>query len=309
MDVNAARILVYNPNSQMLDAYTAVGFNNISSSRQSIGIGDDLTSQTLLSRKELLITNFEEDHDLVLPDYLLREGFQSYFAMPLFSKGATRGLIEAYFRKSYTPTSDWKDFMKTLAGQATIAIDNAQLFENLQQSNQELSLAYDTTLEGWGKALELRDKETKGHTNRVANLTLELARQMGIPESEITHIRRGTLLHDIGKMGVPDNILRKPGPLTKEETEEMRKHPQYAYDLLYPIAYLRPTLDIAYCHHEWWDGTGYPRKLKGEEIPSPRTHLCNCGCLGCLAFRPSLSQSMGRSGCNKIHHRSFRQTI
>lgn len=204
-----------------------------------------------------------------MPEYLLHEGFQSYFAMPLFSKGATRGIIETYFRDSFTPKANWKDFLKTLAGQATIAIDNAQLFENLQRSNQELSLAYDTTLEGWGKALELRDKETKGHTNRVANLTLELARQMGIPESEITHIRRGTLLHDIGKMGVPDNILRKPGPLTEEETKEMRKHPQYAYDLLYPIAYLRPTLDIAYCHHEWWDGSGYPRNLKGEEIPLP----------------------------------------
>ncbi|MBK8782135.1 MAG: GAF domain-containing protein [Anaerolineales bacterium] len=269
MGVSAARILVYNPNSQMLDSYTAVGFNNLLSSRQPISIGDDLASQTLLSRNELLINNMEEEKDMLLPEYLLREGFKSYFALPLFSKGATRGLIETYFRYNFVPTTDWKDFLRTLAGQATIAIDNAQLFENLQRSNQELSLAYDTTLEGWGKALELRDKETKGHTNRVASLTLELARQMGIPESEIIHIRRGTLLHDIGKMGVPDNILRKPGPLTADEMVEMRKHPQYAYDLLYPIAYLRPTLDIAYCHHEWWDGSGYPRNLKGEEIPLP----------------------------------------
>ena len=154
-----------------------------------------------------------------------------------------------------------------LAEQAIIAIDNAQLFENLQRSNQELSLAYDTTLEGWGKALELRDKETQGHTRRVTNLTLELARQMNIPEADLLQIRRGTLLHDIGKMGVSDNILHKDGPLTEEEQFEMRKHPQYAYDMLYPIAYLRPALDIAYCHHEWWDGSGYPRGLKGEEIP------------------------------------------
>jgi len=269
MGVSAARILIYNPNSQMLDSYTTAGFHDRSQSRQPIGIGDDLASQTLLSRKELLIENIEEEKSILLPEYFIREGFKSYLAIPLFSKGATKGVVETFFRSLFTPTTDWKDFLKTLAGQATIAIDNAQLFENLQQSNQELSLAYDTTLEGWGKALELRDKETQGHTNRVANLTLELARQMGIPESEIVHIRRGTLLHDIGKMGVPDNILRKPGPLTKEETEEMRKHPQYAYDLLYPIAYLRPTLDIAYCHHEWWDGNGYPRKLKGEEIPLP----------------------------------------
>ena len=269
MGVSAARVLIYNPNSQMLDSCTTAGFHDPSISRQSIGIGDNLASQTLLSRKELLIENIEEENSIVLPEYFIREGFKSYLAIPLFSKGATKGVLEILFRSVFTPATDWKDFLKTLAGQATIAIDNAQLFQNLQQSNQELSLAYDTTLEGWGKALELRDKETQGHTNRVANLTLELARQMGIPESEITQIRRGTLLHDIGKMGVPDSILRKPGPLTKEEMDEMRKHPQYAYDLLSPIAYLRPTLDIAYCHHEWWDGSGYPRNLKGEEIPLP----------------------------------------
>ena len=266
MSVSAARILVYNPNSQMLDSFTAVGFNNPASSRQPISIGDGLTSQILLSRKELFIKNIGDGTNL-LPDYLSSEGFKSYYAIPLFSKGSTRGVIETYFKDTFAPTTDWKDFLKTLAGQATIAIDNAQLFENLQRTNQELSLAYDTTLEGWGKALELRDKETQGHTQRVANLTLELARQMGIPESDITHIRRGTLLHDIGKMGVPDSILHKPGPLTDEEIAEMRKHPQYAYDLLSSITYLRPTLDIPYCHHEWWDGNGYPRKLKGEEIP------------------------------------------
>ncbi len=267
MGVSAARILVYNPNSQMLDIFTAAGFNNPAASRQPISIGDGLTSQILLSRKELFIKNIKEETELLISEHLSNEGFKSYYALPLFSKGATRGVVETYFKDIFTPTTDWKDFIKTLAGQATIAIDNAQLFENLQRTNQELSLAYDTTLEGWGKALELRDKETQGHTQRVTNLTLELARQMGIPESEITHIRRGALLHDIGKMGVPDNILHKPGKLTNQEMAEMRKHPQYAYDLLSPITYLRPTLDIAYCHHEWWDGSGYPRKLKGEEIP------------------------------------------
>jgi HD-GYP domain-containing protein (c-di-GMP phosphodiesterase class II) len=127
------------------------------------------------------------------------------------AKELQRGILETYFTETFIPSADWLDFLQTLAGQATIAIDNAQLFENLQRTNQDLSLAYDTTLEGWGKALELRDKETQGHTQRVTNLTVELARQMGIPESELSHIRRGALLHDIGKMGVPDHILRKPG--------------------------------------------------------------------------------------------------
>jgi HD-GYP domain-containing protein (c-di-GMP phosphodiesterase class II) len=157
--------------------------------------------------------------------------------------------------------------MQTLAGQAAIAIDNSQLFDNLQRSNQEIRQAYDTTLEGWARALELRDRETEGHTRRVTELTMRLARHMKISEDELVNIYRGVLLHDIGKMGVPDQILRKTGPLNSNEWIEMHKHPQYAFDLLAPIPYLRPALDIPYCHHEHWDGSGYPRGLKGEQIP------------------------------------------
>jgi HD-GYP domain-containing protein (c-di-GMP phosphodiesterase class II) len=199
--------------------------------------------------------------------WLADEKFVTYIGYPLLGKGQVKGVLEVFFRASFTPDNDWLEFIQAMAGQAAIAIDNSQLFENLQRSNQELSLAYDTTLEGWGKALELRDKETQGHTERVAELTIRLARRMNINDSEITHIRRGVLLHDIGKMGVPDHILRKTGPLDESEWEQMRKHPQYAYDLLYPIVYLRPVLDIPLYHHEHWDGNGYPRGLKGEEIP------------------------------------------
>ncbi len=141
------------------------------------------------------------------------------------------------------------------------------LLDDVQVANRELSQAYDTTLEGWAKALELRDKETEGHSRRVSDLTVRLAHCIGVTEPELTHIRRGVLLHDIGKMGIPDQLLKKTGPLTKDEWIEMRKHPQYAYDLLYPITYLRSALDIPYCHHERWDGSGYPRGLKGAEIP------------------------------------------
>jgi HD-GYP domain-containing protein (c-di-GMP phosphodiesterase class II) len=141
------------------------------------------------------------------------------------------------------------------------------VFDNLQRSNQEISQAYDTTLEGWARALELRDRETEGHTRRVTELTMRLARYMKINEDELVNINRGVLLHDIGKMGVPDQILRKTGPLNETEWDEMRKHPQYAFELLAPINYLRPALDIPYCHHEHWDGSGYPRGLKGTQIP------------------------------------------
>jgi putative nucleotidyltransferase with HDIG domain len=138
---------------------------------------------------------------------------------------------------------------------------------DLRHAHSDLAEAYEATIEGWSHVLDLRDKETEGHTQRVTEITVRLARALGVSDSEMVHIRRGALLHDIGKMAIPDNILQKPGPLTEEEWKEMRRHPEYAQQMLSPIVYLRAALDIPYCHHERWDGTGYPRGLKGEEIP------------------------------------------
>jgi len=138
---------------------------------------------------------------------------------------------------------------------------------NLEQAHLQLLAAYDATIEGWSRAMDLRDKETEGHTQRVTVLSENLAKLAGIKEEELIFVRRGALLHDIGKLGVPDAILLKADKLTDEEWDIMRKHPQYAYDMIYPIEYLRPALDIPFCHHEKWDGSGYPRGLKGEEIP------------------------------------------
>jgi HD-GYP domain-containing protein (c-di-GMP phosphodiesterase class II) len=148
-----------------------------------------------------------------------------------------------------------------------VAVESLRLLENLQRSNLELVVAYNDTIEGWSRAMDLRDRETEGHTQRATEMTLKLARHMGLSEAELAHVRRGALLHDIGKIGVPDHILNKPGSLTDEEWAVMRKHPQFAYDLISPIAYLAPALDIPYCHHEKWDGSGYPRGLKGGQIP------------------------------------------
>ncbi len=138
---------------------------------------------------------------------------------------------------------------------------------DLLQAHHELQDAYDATLKGWVRALDFRDNETGDHSRRVTLLTVELARIMGMNEDELVHVRRSALLHDIGKMAVPDYILHKPGPLTEAEWDIMRKHPQFAIELLEPIEYLRPALVIPLCHHERWDGTGYPRAIKGEEIP------------------------------------------
>jgi HD-GYP domain-containing protein (c-di-GMP phosphodiesterase class II) len=137
----------------------------------------------------------------------------------------------------------------------------------LRMTKDDLALAYDATLEAWARMLELRKLGTEGHLRRVTEMTVALARQMGMTEEEIVHVRRGAFLHDIGEMGVPDTILLKDGPLIASERIIMRRHPQYAYDMLSPIEYLRPALAIPYCHHEKWDGMGYPRGLKGEEIP------------------------------------------
>jgi putative nucleotidyltransferase with HDIG domain len=141
------------------------------------------------------------------------------------------------------------------------------LRERERRAALELADAYDETLEGWARALELRDRETEGHSRRVTDLTVKLARFIGVSEADCVHIRRGALLHDIGKMVIPDSILLKKEPLTADEQALMRKHPTFAHQLLAPIAYLRPALDIPYCHHEKWDGSGYPRGLAREAIP------------------------------------------
>ena len=204
---------------------------------------------------------------MLLTAYLGGEDFVSYFGVPLVAKGVVKGVLEVYHRSPLHPDQEWLDFLHTLAGQAALAIDNSSLFENLQRSNTELTLAYDATIEGWSHAMDLRDKETEGHTLRVTEVTMELAGLFGTKDEDLVNIRRGALLHDIGKMGVPDAILLKPASLTEEEWVIMRKHPQFAFEMLSPIHYLRSALDIPYCHHEKWDGTGYPRGLKGEQIP------------------------------------------
>jgi putative nucleotidyltransferase with HDIG domain/PAS domain S-box-containing protein len=144
---------------------------------------------------------------------------------------------------------------------------NTQLESNVVARTHELAQAYDITLEGWARTLELRDKDTEGHTRRVTDITLKIASKLNFPKDMMVHIRRGAILHDIGKMAIPDDILHKPGPLSAEEREIVKKHPETAYNLLKPIRFLEQSLEIPYCHHEKWDGTGYPRGLKGGEIP------------------------------------------
>ena len=264
---DAVDILLYHPELQSLTFLTSAGFYNLSPSRPLVRLGEGLAGQVVMKGSLEYIPDLQKSPEVRRDSLLAREGFVTYFGMPLVVKGQVKGVFEVFIRSAFSPTPDWMQFLHTLAGQAAIAVDNSQLFDNLQRSNQEITQAYDITLEGWARALELRDRETEGHTRRVTDLTMQLARYMGVADDELANIYRGVLLHDIGKMGVPDQILRKTGPLNDAEWIEMRKHPEYAFNLLSPIPYLRPALDIPYCHHEHWDGSGYPRALKGEQIP------------------------------------------
>jgi len=209
----------------------------------------------------------DEEDDTNLDPVFRVEEFKAYYGVPLKARGQVQGVLQIYHRSPFLVSTDWLDFLQALAGQAAIAIDNAMLFEGMRKANVDLKMAYDATIEGWAMALEYRDQETLGHSRRVVELTERLAQEMGVEGEDLINIRRGAILHDIGKMGVPDHILLKQGPLTKEETDIMRQHPIYAKKMLSAIEFLKPALDIPYSHHEKWNGKGYPLGLKRENIP------------------------------------------
>ena len=268
LGVDAASVLLLDPVDQFLEFAAGSGFRSPAFRQPRIHLGQGGAGQVGLERKVLHFPNLAQvGSQFVRANAIKGEGFIEYFGVPLVAKGLLKGVLEIFNRTPLTSDPDWLKYLETLGGQAAIVIDNAQMFAGLQRSNQELVTAYDATIMGWSHAMDLRDKETEGHTLRVTDLTLKLAARMGIPQPETIHIRRGALLHDIGKLGIPDHILLKPDTLTDEEWTIMKQHPGYAFEMLMPIKYLRPALDIPYCHHEKWDGSGYPRGLKGEQIP------------------------------------------
>ncbi len=268
LEMDGAIIQSLNPFSQTLNCITSRGIYDTRILRSFSRMGDDLAGICALERRLMQEPNLEKAASFSPRARLFRDaGFNSYYAIPLIAKGQVKGVLEVFSQSSYKVTGDWINFFTMLSTQAAIAIDNGELFDNLQRSNMDLMVAYDSTLEGWASALELRDEETEGHARRVTEMTERLALAVGVQGVELNNIRRGALLHDIGKMGIPDQILLKPGPLNDEEWKIMRTHPELAYKLIAPISFLRPAIDIPYCHHEKWDGTGYPRKLKGEDIP------------------------------------------
>lgn len=267
LQVDAAGVLLLNPNSQTLDYAAGRGFGTRLYEQAHLHVGEGLAGQVAVEQRMVFATPIPNTINLVFAELVLTEQFVTYLGLPLISKGQLKGVLEVFHRTPLRLEAEWLEFLAALAGQTAIAVEDAQMLNHLQQTSLELLQAYDTTIEGWSRAMDLRDQETEGHSRRVTDLTLKLARAAGIPEKDLVHVRRGALLHDMGKLGVPDAILLKPGKLTEEEWAVMRQHPRLAYEMLEPIAYLRPALDIPFCHHEKWDGTGYPRGLKGEMIP------------------------------------------
>ncbi len=266
--LDAVQILLYDARHQVLLLAAEKGMPSKPLFPKKVAFENTHAGQVALQRQVEFIPDLSQVEDAMTRRLkTIGASFASYLALPMVAKGQVKGVVEIFQHARLEPAADWMNFLQALTDQAAIAIDSALLFKEQKQTNERLREAYEDTIDGWSRVLDMRDRETEGHSRRVTELTMRLARRLGVTSEQLAHIRRGAQLHDIGKMGIRDNILLKPGPLTAEEWEIMKLHPLYALDFLYPIEYLASALEIPYCHHEKWDGTGYPQGLSGEKIP------------------------------------------
>ena len=269
LKVDAVDILLTNENSSLISYEVGIGFYQPKERESQVTFNPGPAEWVIVNNQPIFLPEIDDSKWETFFNDLSIEKFRSYYAVPLNAKGRCIGVLEV-FRRSVKNDDDaeWEEFFGSLGQQTAIAIENGQLVDKLTRANREMSFAYDRTIEGWARALDIRDRITGEHSQKVKEWTLILAQAMGIRDlEELTQIRRGATLHDVGKIGVPDQILNKPGPLTDEEWVIMRQHPNFARDMLYPIEFLHQAMDIPYSHHEKWDGTGYPQGLKEKEIP------------------------------------------
>lgn len=267
LPLDAAALFLYDPKEKALELRGLRGFYTPKRAiPRRILLGQGHLGKAALTGEVVFVPDLTQDPGAE-PEFTFKEDLVAEKVYPLFAKGRLLGVLAAFTRKPWNLSPEDEEFLESLVSQGAVALDNALTFQELLRSQRELEAAYDLTLWGWAKAVELRDQETAGHTERVTELTLRLARVLGVPEEDIEHIRRGAILHDVGKIAIPDSVLLKPGPLTEEEWAIMKKHPVYAYEWLSGIPFLKKALEIPYAHHERWDGSGYPRGLKGLEIP------------------------------------------
>lgn len=268
LGMDAADLLLLNKGEGTLSLGSRVGFRTDALLHTRLRAGEGFAGHALENDQAVIISDLDTNAEgFNRSPTFAAEGFFFYAGRRLTVKGKIEGVLELYRRSPFRQYPSWELYFKTLAGQAAVALDNSYLLAGLKKANLELAEANEATIEGWAEALELRDKETEGHCRRVTDSTIELARRFGIEGEELDRVRHGALLHDLGKMGIPDSILLKPGPLSEEEFEIMKRHPTIARDLLSRLHFLNRSLDIPYCHHEKWDGSGYPQGLAGTNIP------------------------------------------
>jgi HD-GYP domain-containing protein (c-di-GMP phosphodiesterase class II) len=265
---DAITALRYNPSLQRFDLLAAHGLNTRAQAKLTIDLETALVERIAKERQTIWI------EDMLLPSpearplsQLAEEGFRSYLALPLIGHNDFLGILEIVWKNTPEVQSWDTSFIGRITEQISLTMERSAIVRDLRQSNKGLISTYNAMIEGLSRALELRDIETEGHTRRVSALMMRFGEHMQIPPAQWDAIKQGALLHDIGKLGIPDAILLKPGSLTQREREVMQQHAVYGYNILAPIINLRPTLDIALYHHERWDGSGYPYGLKGEQIP------------------------------------------
>jgi PAS domain-containing protein len=267
-DVDAVAVFLLDRGSMKLRLAGTAGFFGETPRSVELAPGEGLAGKAVLGQGPVCIPDLDSPGETGCDRIPIgREGFRSACAAPLFSMNRVMGVVEIFRREKPEDAELWGEMLESLARQASVALHRAFLLEELERANLELNLAYDSTIEGWSRALDLKCREPEGHTRKVTEMTLLLARRLGVSENDLQPIRRGAILHDIGKMGIPDAILTKPGPLSEDEWKVMRLHPAYALQMLQPVTFLRDALAIPYSHHEHWDGQGYPVGLKGDQIP------------------------------------------
>ncbi len=271
LGVDAAAVLILSRATNKLTCRAATGIAARQIWQAEVPLGESVVGRVAALQAPILLRSPEDIARCPMREdfreFLEQEGFQAYAAFPLIVKHEVAGVLELFNRLPLEFSMPWTKFAELVAGQIAVAVANAELYTDLMALHHELILAYDATIEGWARALEMRDVTTEQHCVRVADFAVGFAARMGYAGDALVNLRRGALLHDIGKIAIPDSVLKKPGPLSDEEWALMREHPRTALELLRPIKFLEASLDIPAYHHERWDGTGYPFGLAGEKIP------------------------------------------
>lgn len=267
--VEAASILLLDPHSQQLEqiiSQSTPATRSVSAQRRQIDGQKAILEKKIVQRRTEVAQTYRRQQK-IKHSTESGEHFVSYLAIPLMVRHEVKGVLEVF---KHTPCEQELvslAYLSMLAEEVAVAIHNANLSQSFAQAHIELTDAYDLDIQHWADAVERHEGQSVGYTKQMAEFTVQLAREMGLSEPEQLYIRWGVLLHDIGNMAVPEKLLTSSNPLSAQEWDMIHHHPTYAYQILDPISYLRRALDIPYCHHEKWDGTGYPRGLKGTEIP------------------------------------------